>query len=340
MSVFSEMQYDVTSLESMFTQMTQLDKCALAIESYGLTAASIDILKSKEFLSPASISTVGLESWHVKSPDSTESRIALESITEKMKDIAGKWSAKIMEVAGSFGKKIMSVIDPIWNKITATVNRLTSKTWEGTKAAGSYAKAHPVKTLIAAVAAIAAVAGVIALVSTGMNPGQFANESQLTTFLHRVSDKISGIKWPFGKITADVVDNGKTIKCVVESAGNYSPGLNAVGEVAGPGAIKTIFSQLGRAVKMIKEYVGKFLIFSVKGAQFSEQVGKHYMGKITKKAWIKNAAGDITMRVYFFALVGIIKVIINLIKRVVVGTLRIISQTFSALAGHAEPQPA
>jgi hypothetical protein len=344
-------------IDMLGLEMEQLAGAALAIENFGINPSSLGVLQATGLLSGTSLDALALES--MSGAAEAETDLALEALGEKIKEKAGAWSAKILNFTKNVGSKTLAVITGLWNTVSNTAKSLTASAWDKTKAAGAVIKAHPYKTLAAVAASIAVVASILVLV-TGGAPAVGAKVDVIKSFLMKIVDNIKKINFPGAKITAKLNAAGdriviETIKAglVVEQAAVSALGWTET-------AVKAIGSQLGRAVTHVKDgwgalgtkatklggtvvdvakTTGKAVNAGARGAGFGAQAAT---GSALKSAGASanlvkdasTAAGIMGAAGYYAYLIGVLTSCYQLTKFVVIGGLRMVSSTFSALKPH------
>lgn len=346
------------AIESLNTEVSQLMQTMNVIDLHGVTPSTIGVMQITGLLSSTALETIALESF--KDSTKAEADLALESLGEKVKEKSAAMSAKVLKVFQSTGERISSVIKPLWDKVDALAKKVGTKTWNAAQYAGKTVKAHPYATVVAVITAIAAVAGIILFSGKSM-PAAGAKPEALTAFNKRVSDMISGIKWPFGKVSASV-DGGK-LKTVVEGVAGGAP-TEAIDKLKwNQAAIKSVTGQLDRALTAIKgagdhlgnrgsaiaKSVGDFATttgntfkvytddFVNRTEKLSEEIDNSTRFKdladkdmpYLSDAKIFGKAGGLVAYVTYISLIGV--AIYKLIKFIVVGGIKLIIRTFRAL---------
>ena len=198
---------EAEEIEELENQMRMLSDSAIAIESFGLNPTALAIMQTTGLLNDTALSSLGLESVGFTAGADDESQMALESLGEKIKATAASWGEKILNFAKSIGSKIMGALEPIWNRITGVVKNITAAGIEKARAAGRTIKAHPYATAAAAAAAIGAVVTIVAFVAGGA-PAASADPTAIAKFLEKIKTMATGIKWPFGNVTATISEAG------------------------------------------------------------------------------------------------------------------------------------
>lgn len=348
--VIDEVGADAAEIEDLETEMQMLTQSMIAIETYGVNPTAISILKTTGLLNGTAIESLGLEAFGYEAGNHPESQMALEALGEKVKEKAAQWSAKILAVATTVGTKVMSALEAIWDKTKSATARITSAAWDKAKAAGKVVKAHPYKTIIGVISAIAAVAGVCVFGGQYL-PALSAPGQAVTKFTTAMVAKINAIKWPFGSITAKVAEGGAKFVTTVETGATAAKGVAIESLDWTASMVKAAGGQIGRAWNATKTGVTAFGTRATKvgnsvkttmasAAKFTEDA----VGSTTLLVRAKSAkamgsakAGAAVAGVYGMVAVNAITSaamsLVKLLYRVVAAGLRIITNTFNALAG-------
>lgn len=360
MAVMEEVESDMAMIESLGQEMSMIENSIVAIESYGINPSAMAILQTTGLLSDTVLEAVGIESLGYAGPKSDETAIALEALADKGEAKKTSWAAKIVSMAKGVADKVMSVLGGIWNKITSVTKAVAGYTWDKVKAGAAVVKAHPYKTIIAVVAAIAAVAGIVAFTATS-GPAVLAvpagkGVNAMIKFSEAVASKVNAIKWPFGKIGAEVSEKGQLL--LTHSGGakgvawtNVAPEATTI---AKSGWTSTVFngvsSALGRSWKGIADGVGA-MGGKISSAASSVASGVKSFGSTAVKAGTdtldaanktvksggsvftaKGAATNLGVLAAAMWIGGTIKFIYGLIFKVVAFGLRVIYNTMKSIA--------
>ena len=329
---------DEANLICLEKEVTQLLDCTTAVESFGMNPTAYEVMKTTGLLSGTSLMALGAECFNVGNNGDLETQMALESLTDKIKDSIAKWSAKILAFATSMSEKTTSILSSLWIKITDKSKALTDKAWDTASVAGKQIKAHPFKTIAAVVAAAAAVAAIVALIASGM-PGSYANESALKSFTYKVQDMISKIQWPFGKFAVKVAEDGSKIVCHMDGTKAL---VKYTGTVAEAGwtqtAVKAVMSQLNKVWSTLKTGIkaGGMKVFnSVKkidsiGGDMGSVVGGRVTNKTGSKivGWATNKAIEKAYITFLWSMLGVMYV---LIRTVVIAAFRMVAELMYTL---------
>lgn len=335
---------EIAGIEALESEMSQLSGAAIAIESFGINPTAMAIMQTTGLLDGTALESLGLESIGFHGSREAESEMALEALTDKIKDKAAAWSAKILSVANAAGSKVMSVLEPLWNKLSGAAGALTGAVWDKAAAAGKVVKAHPYKTIAAVIASIAAVAGIVAFVGTGL-PAYGVKGPAFKSFLNSLKAKIDGINFPFASIKAAVAENGAKIAVSIQSAAANAKAV-AIGKLgwtqtavkASQGQLDRVWSgvkqgskafglRAGKVGKGAADIVGSGLITSMKaGDQIGAAVARNTGSEI-----VGAAASVLSAHAFAGAFLGVVATTINLLFRVVAAGFRIIFGTFRAL---------
>lgn len=322
--MMDDMEDTSKEMEMMETEMSQLLEATAAIESYGINPAALGIMKATGLLNGTALETIGLEAYGNSAPSDIDSQVAVEALTDKMKEMAAKWSAKIISVVKNTGGKLMSTLSMLWEKITGSAKKAAANIKET-------ATAHPYATTLAVVGSIAAVAAVVAYAG-GNLPGMTAKPEMFKSFTAHIKSLFDKIKSPFMKIDTSIVGEttGKlkvaytAVKMKAESAGIKALGWTAT-------AVKSIEGQLGRAWSAIKTALGAL---STKATSvFSAGVDKAD-GVFNKlRNTIDNSNSPTMIVAAWSAMYAMILLITTLVLKVVLGGFRMILSTFNAITG-------
>lgn len=349
-------EQDDSDIEMLNTEMLQLLNAGVAVESFGFNPTAAAIMQTTGLLDGTALQSLGLESISVSSGDDAESMMALEALGEKMKEKAAQWGAKILSVVKNSGEKILGALTPLFDKIGGLVSKMSAKAWDKTKTAGAVARAHPYTTIAAVIAAIAATAGIVAFVASGA-PAAGAKVEVLKSMLNAVKDRITGIKFPGGKITAALSKGGDRLILGFEKAAGVAKeaALSTLGWTQP--AIKAINGQLDRAWGAVKMSWNALSTRTTKIAtSVIDTSGQVVMGGIGTGVAAANMAGGTAVKVlpatkaggfvakmvgnqvgfaagsaYIMSIVGIVAAMFRLTRFVVVGGFRMIAGTFRAL---------
>ena len=335
-------------------QMRMMVDSAIAIEQFGINPTAMAVMQTTGLLDGTALSSLGLESVNFASGKDAESQLALEALGDKMKETSAKWSAKIMHVVKSSGEMLMKVLNPLWDKISMVTSKLVSGVWDKTKAASSYVKAHPYKTIAAIIAAVSAVAAIVAYVASGA-PASGAKMDVMMSFVNRTREQIGKIKLPGGDIIAKVSENGmklslemkthagaaiNTAKAVVDKVSVEALGWSQI-------AVKAIGGQLNRAWDVTKHSWTALgtrstkLVGNLAENGFAKTLGTSAMvATAGVLAYAKVKASLVGLATYYGTLINVILNLVKLTRWVVVGGFRMILNTFKALMPHAEPATA
>lgn len=352
-SIIEDIESDEQEIEELEQQMRQMVDASTAIEMFGVNPTAIAIMQTTGLLNGTALESIGLESFSVHSPSDDESKMALESLGEKIKEKSAQWSAKILSVVKNAGSKILGVLKPLWDKIQSVVTKLGSVAWDATKTAGRAIKAHPYKTIAAVVASIAVVAGVVAFAG-GNFPAMGVKMPAFESFGAKLVEMIKKIKNPFTKVNATFV--GGKLKVGFEAIkGTSATVVNTVtAKAAGwsQTVVKVVGGQASRAYATTKDAFGALVARGGKLA--GPTVNTVFMGQYGASQGVRAtlAARGVSDSVANFAGVvaggafisGLISTVVSLIKiayAVIVGGFRVIAYTFRALLGvQSTPQAA
>ena len=331
---------DVKKADIMEEEIKQLLDSVKAIESFGMTPTAFGVLKTAGLLSGTSLNALAIESFKKGVPDDLESEMALEAITDKIKETMVKWSTKILSFVKSMGDKVTGILSSMYTKISEKTTLLTKKVWDKAADTKQFVKAHPFKTVVVVLAAAAAVVAIAALVASGM-PGAYANESALKSFVYKIQDMIGKIKWPFGKFATEVSKDGTRIICHVEKITDKSRLLGGTAAELGwtQTAVKSIASKLNQVwtgLKGVMSSTGNAVFSVLKkvddvGGDIGDVASKVATDK-TKSKLAGWASKEVVKKLYTSALWSVLGVLYMLLRTIVIRAFQIVSEAFNALS--------
>lgn len=342
----SEIDLQFSEVLCLQNELQHLTTARDAIREHGSNPTAIALMRASGLLSGTSLDAIAIETFTQDSVDGIETLTALESLDASIDEKKASWSAKIISTVKSFSVKILQVIEPIWNKISELFGKLTSKTWDATKSVGRAIKAHPYKTIMVTVVAIASVAGILAYCGSFL-PGSNHGWAALGKFDTKLGELAKKIKLPFGG-KVDVI--GGTAKNLNHIDVVFAPRNAGSIPIAESGwtqaAAKTCYTQLSSAMNSIKGGIGSFSSRALK--VFSEHtatVGHAVVGTVergfksvggivydhTGSKTAASAAQMVAGSVFFWGAVNIFHKIWRLIKKIVLGGLRLIMSSVRAL---------
>lgn len=361
MAVMQEVDSDMEMIENLGQEMMKIENSIVAIEAYGINPSAMAILQTTGLLSDTVLEAVGIESLGYAGPKSDETAIALEALSDKADGKKTSWAAKIVSMATTVGSKVMGVLGSIWNKITGVVKSVSGFAWDKVKAGAAIVKAHPYKTIIVIVAAIAATAGIAAFVGANLPATMSATGATgkgaeaLVKFSESVASKVNAIKWPFGKVAAEVTEKGSMALTVtsnvaapeatalaktgwtatvfngVSSAlGRAWNGIKGSGEALSAGAAK--FGKFAKNNAATSSFKDTWKTLNAAEAASSARVARIATAKGTG-AGIAAAAGRTASAFAYFTIgASFIKLTYGLLFKVVAFGLRVIYGTMKAIA--------
>jgi hypothetical protein len=208
----NEIANDLLEVENLSADMKNLSAAYTAIESFGISTTSIEILRITGLLSSTALDKVALESNVPECGDSVNSKIALEALTDEIKEKVAKWSVKLLDMAKKAGEVLSKVVTPIWEKIKKFAELAKEKI--GNNPAVQYVKTHPYETIFYSISAIVAIYATVNFAIQAY-PALTAADSVLVTFNKNLVNKLRMIKLPWGKIYTKVVMDGKVVMCEI-----------------------------------------------------------------------------------------------------------------------------
>lgn len=334
---------DLKEIEAIEQEIAQLHGASLAIENFGINQTAIQIMTLTGLMSGTALESMALESIGEEHRTSVNSVMAIEALTDKIKEKASAWAAKILSALSKGANFITGTLTGLWDKITESAKTLTSKAWDATKVAGATIKAHPYKTILAVLAAAAAAAAVVAFVGTGL-PAFGCTNGAMAAFMTKINTLYRAIKFPGTKIVTSIADNGVvalaklevTAKVVAQSAKTATLGwtTNSVKAIAThgnrvwgivKGAITPVWE---RAIKPINKVIetGQLVndVVSTKVETFTGSKGT---------AWM---AGKIAGGYYFKIVNQLVSSVFQIVKSVIIRAFQMVRDTFKSLTAVTE----
>lgn len=185
-------------------QIEKLDNLIYALDEPNVDLRA-DVIKDKyRLLTGVSDLPVALESFDC------DLEAAVESVFHHAQQEAIKWANKILDSAKGLYNRVMSTVSPIVKQIGEKAEKLSHYTWDKAQEATKYAKAHPYRTVIAAVAAIGAATALYMYLGNSCRDGVSSPE-KVKPFLKNVAQKAESIKSPNVEIKAEVISDGSTM---------------------------------------------------------------------------------------------------------------------------------
>lgn len=327
-------------------ELYQLLSAAHSLETFGMNPTAFAIGQATNLWTGTSLQALAVENFSFQGPHDAETAMAMEALTDKIKDKMAMWSAKVLNFVKNVGDNVTGILSGMWDKLSAASKDLTTKAWDKAKVAGKTIKAHPYKTIAAVAAAAVAVAAIVAMVAAGQ-PGAFANESALQSFMYKMKDMINGIKWPFGKLSANVVEG--TFSDVAHKSFRLSYAMEASDATAkasatidklgwGQAAARAVSGQLSRVWTILKTGIGTAGGKVLAGVKAINDIGGDMPDKVagkvadvTKSKLAGWASSKIVEKMYMTALWSIVGVMYHLLKDVVLTAFRMVTDTFTSL---------
>jgi ElaB/YqjD/DUF883 family membrane-anchored ribosome-binding protein len=346
-----ECDQEMIEIESLDQEIDQLMQVTIAIENYGMDPSTFGVLKATNLLSGTSLDVLGMENFANQDADKLESAMATESLIEKIKEKAAAWAAKIIGFTKSSLNAVLGMLTKIKDQIVEKGTALVTATWDAAKSGARVVKAHPYKTVIAAIGTAAAIMGVVALMAA---PGTYASVDSLRAFAVKLRDAVANIKPPFNKVKVEMVDGKFFNSAIVVDV------ANGVETVTSTTAITTTYSQveLGWTQSAVKLALAQFSkLWNTTKAALTAIPGKvveiakkiNNMGGGDAATSVQNvvaektgspltgwAANKVVDRIYTTLLFSIVGVVYSLLKDVVLKAYRSVQETFGALK--AEPK--
>lgn len=336
---------DIKQLEFLQDSILLQDNVINCISTHGVSKSSFLIMKSANLLTSTSLDFVSLESL-----DSSHNEIALESLLDKAKEKIATWSAKVLSFTKSAQLKITNLFNPLLNKLKEYSKKVIDKVFSKADGAKKYVKAHPYKTIAAAILAVLAVIGVGQFIIRGFP--LFRNASRIPQFMSTVGRMISKIKYPLGKIATSYSKGGTVLKVTIASGGF----ITGAGTIAALGWTKDKVANLYREYSQIKvnsetltsgssnliKNVATDGIAFVKGVYQGSMKGfdSGYYAAADEGGVRQVGSSVVGMTITTFAVIAASAayIVYKLITGVVIGTLKVICITLNALLGSKDSQ--
>lgn len=330
---------DEKEIDAIEASMVEQFETAESIRLYGVDEPAFILLKNSQLLSGTALESLGLEALTNGVDGKSVADIAYESLMTNVKEKAAAWSAKILSFVKSATSKMVAVVKAIVAKVTVAAKAVGEQTWDAAKAASETVKAHPYKTIMTALGAVATVVGVIMYVNTSLPVGTVTNGA-LDHFLTKLNVMIKSIKFPGMKIYTKTLVDGKLVMAQVETAEQLARStdkLSALGWTKN--TLSAIIAQATKYGNTIIDGVSKFWNTFGKPVErvaskiffLPKDIGK-YVKEKTDSRMLEWATTTVISSVYYKFLYRLVGTIYSLIRSVVVGTMQMIRDTFSAIA--------
>ena len=191
---------DGEEVEALNDQLALLEDTHGAVESFGIDPLGFMLLTRMGLMTGTAMESMAIESFAPEQAAGGEAEVALEAIVEKIKETAKAIGEKIVNIAKTGAEKIKSALEGSWEKVKSLVTRAANATWDATKAAGAYVKAHPFQTILTVVGVIIAVAGGLTFFGASF-PAAGSKLSVFNSWNAKFAEKMNAasMKWPFGK---------------------------------------------------------------------------------------------------------------------------------------------
>lgn len=327
-------------------ELYQLLGAAQSLEAFGMNPTAFMIGQTTNLWAGTSLQALAVENFSYQGPNGVETEMALEALVDKIKDKMAMWSAKVLSFVRGVGDKITNILSGMWDALSTAGKDITAKAWDKAKVAGKTIKAHPYQTIAAVAAAAVAVAAIVAMVAAGQ-PGAFANESALQSFMYKMKDMITNIKWPFGKLTANVVEGTYSnvdmksfrLSYVMEATDGAAKASDTIGKLGwGQAAARAVSGQLSRVWSILKAGIGGAGSKVLAGVKAINDIGGEMPAKVGEKIASKTksklagwASSKIVEKMYMTALWSIVGVMYHLLKDIVLTAFKTVTDTFKSL---------
>ena len=327
---------DNQEAETLSNELDQLLGAVVAVESFGMNPTAFGIMQSAGLLNGTSLNALAMENFQYDKPEGDESEMVVEALVGKIKEKAAQWSAKILTVIKNAADKILNVIGGLWTKVSDLTKTLTSKAWDKTKAVGTVIKAHPYKTVMAAVIAAAAVGAFIMWFGNHAQPDM--NENQLQAWVNTAKQLLGPCGSPLGRMELTETVRGSKLSYVWHAGEETVTVAKTASELSwSSSAVKAMSGQLGKAWSSLKSgaslMTGKVVNLGIKlndigdpGAATKELVTQKTGSKIT--GWMSQQLANKAIGGVFWTMIAIIT---SLLKNVVAKAFNMVHDTFNSL---------
>ncbi len=304
------------------------------IEAVGLTSTDLAILQKNNLLSGTALEYFVPELFKDVYFDAHENEIALEALSNKIKDKLIEWSAKILSFIKNLQTKILKSLNDLWQKLDEGFTFLTQNAWDKTKVLSEEIKTHPYKTAAIVVASIVAIAAIIAFTGPALN----ASKDALSNLSLRLKAALEAFKSPLVSVSTQVSDSG-VLKASIDVIENVEAVSTTASKLSwSQSAIKLLRSQLKAAWHQIVSglgVIGSKAISLVKwvnatggdgpkilGEEIAERTGSKLLGWAVHKPLEK---------AYLAALWSILGIISLLLYKVLNKSFTFLKQVFKPL---------
>jgi ElaB/YqjD/DUF883 family membrane-anchored ribosome-binding protein len=357
-NIFDEIDDEHSQIMDEVELIRQMSETTLAIESHGIDIGTISIMRASNLLVGTSFDAIAVESLNVHTNNSEAKELAVESLNDTIKEKETKLSARVIKTIKETGGKVLRALNPIFSKLSNLAKTITSKTWDATKATGRAIKAHPYKTIVAVIASILAVGGIIVYVG-GNLPLPDSTKAQLDSFKSHISDMVNKIDWPFTKTTTSFptqavnrsryvmatgdtemfingkwMSSGEAISNLNVGKGNsaHKLGWNSTTTNAVKSGIDKCWSQVKQGFGALEHRAYEY---TRKGwGMFEKGMMETIPNKVYEATGSRQAAGfaqGFSGFVVFITVSRILWALYRLVKKIIVGGLRIIGNTLKAI---------
>jgi hypothetical protein len=341
--LIEELDSEFSFMNQVSLEIKQLEDARNIISQLGVSSSSVLIMKSMGLLSSTSFDSIALES--LNSNNDNFKNIALEELDTKISDKQAGWSAKLLSFVKSVGSKTLDILNPIWEKITGVFKKAGSFVWDKAESVGKAVKAHPYKTIMVVILAIAAVAGILAYCGSFL-PGSNQGWAMLGKFDKKLAELASKIKLPWGsvKTTAGNANNLNRIDVVFAARKAENIPIEKLGW--SQASARTCYTELSKAVTSVKSGLGSFVSRGVKVlSEGAATVGHATVPKVegafksvgnvvynhTGSKTVASAAQMVAGGAFFWGAVNIFHKVWRLIKKIVIGGLKMIYSSIKYL---------
>lgn len=243
MSILEDYDHDANEIVGIESDIEKLCETLTAVEQYGAPASAVQLLYFSNLLT--SSSKIAIESLLNKEDVALESDNVKQSIFDSIKEKAAQWSATILTFFKDKGSSLLERVTGLWDSFKKKLPQAKEKLSQLANDSKSYVKAHPYRTIAAAVAACIAVIGIVSF--TGRMLPVVKDSKAMVQFTGALTKKVNAIKWPFGAVSLAVKNGGKKVGVTVASAGAVVAGA----KLAQLGWSKVTAEQLDRSLEKV-----------------------------------------------------------------------------------------
>lgn len=356
--LFEEISHNHRHILEEAELILQMTEAKDLISSSGIDIGTINMMRATNLLAGTSFDSIAVESLNRFTNNEEAKHLAVESLDAAVKEKEEKLSARVLKTIKETGGSIVKILSPIFTKIGNLAKTISTKTWDAAKATGRAIKAHPYKTIVAVLAAMLAVAGIV-VYAGGNLPLPNATKESLEGFKKHISDMVSKISWPFTKSIPSVptqavprsrfvmstgdtemfingkwMSSGEAISGLKAGKGNsaHKLGWNSMNMNAVNSGLNKCWGQIRQGFSAIEH---RGYEYTRKGwGMFEHAMMKTVPDKVyqaTGSYQAGQAAKGFAGFVIFITITRILWALYRLVKKIIVGGLRIIGNTLRAI---------